>query len=146
MFGYKGDPVWRAAHPTLGWSDHPQYGCIVFPGPTGREVWCQFSNGEGWEHVSVSIVRLKPDYHQSKRGVAVKTGKLPNWREMCAVKDLFWDPEDCVVQYHPPHSEYVNCWEVLHLWRPIEGEIPRPPGFLVGPRANDDDAIANERG
>lgn len=75
-------------------------------------------DGLGWEHVSVSL----PD-------------RCPTWDEMCAIKDLFWDPEDCVVQFHPPRSEYVNCHPYcLHLWRPIGVDIPRPAPQLVGPR------------
>ena len=73
------------------------------------------SDGEGWEHCSVSL---------SKR--------IPKWEEMCLVKSLFWDDEDCVVQYHPPKSSYVNFHaNVLHLWRPIGIEMPRPPIMLV---------------
>jgi hypothetical protein len=74
------------------------------------------SDGEGWEHVSVSMNR-----------------RTPNWREMCFIKDLFWDPEDVVIQYHPAKSEYVNNHNYcLHLWRPIGVEIPTPPKILVG--------------
>ena len=74
------------------------------------------SDGREWEHVSVSL-----------------RNRTPNWREMCYVKSLFWDPEDCVMQLHPPESEYVNNHEYcLHLWRPIGKEIPRPPSNMVG--------------
>lgn len=75
------------------------------------------SDGLGWEHVSVST----------------KTLSIPAWSTMCKVKELFWDDEDCVVQYHPPKSEYVDNHPVLHLWRPIEfTSMPRPPSHLVG--------------
>lgn len=74
------------------------------------------SDGEGWEHVSVSL-----------------NNRTPNWREMCFIKSLFWEDEDCVVQYHPPKSEYVNNHDYcLHLWKPIGKEIPMPPSILVG--------------
>lgn len=70
----------------------------------------------GWEHVSVSL----PD-------------RCPTWAEMCRIKELFWDDEDTVVQFHPPRSQYVNnhlyC---LHLWRPLHAAIPLPPSILVG--------------
>ena len=73
------------------------------------------SDGMEWEHVSVSL-----------------QNRTPNWREMCFIKNLFWDPEDLVVQYHPPESEYVNDHDhVLHLWRPTKGDIMRPPKILV---------------
>lgn len=74
------------------------------------------SDGEGWEHVSVSL-----------------NNRTPNWREMCHIKSLFWSEEDCVVQYHPPKSEYVNNHDhCLHLWKPVGKDIPMPPSILVG--------------
>ena len=69
----------------------------------------------GWEHVSVSLPH-----------------RCPTWAEMCRVKDLFWGPDDVVMQLHPTRAEYVdmhpNC---LHLWRPVSGTIPAPPRRLV---------------
>lgn len=74
------------------------------------------SEGEGWEHVSVSLKH-----------------RCPVWEEMCFIKDLFWDDTDCVIQYHPPRSDYVNNHEYcLHLWRPMDVELPRPPAWMVG--------------
>lgn len=74
------------------------------------------SDGMGWEHVSVSTAN-----------------RCPKWEEMCLIKDIFWDEEDCVIEYHPAKSEYVNNHpHTLHLWRPIATEIPKPPSILVG--------------
>lgn len=71
--------------------------------------------GEPWEHVSVHV----------SQGSHTLT---PTWREMCAVKDLFWEPEDLVIQFHPPRSTYVNCHpNTLHLWRPTITRLPLPP-------------------
>jgi len=40
---------------------------------------------------------------------------------------------DCVVQYHPPRSEYVNNHPFcLHLWRPAGLDLPLPPAWMVG--------------
>lgn len=74
------------------------------------------SDGEGWEHVSVSLPQ-----------------RCPSWDEMCRIKALFWDDEDCVMQLHPPRSEWVNNMNFcLHLWRPVDAAIPRPPALMVG--------------
>ena len=52
---------------------------------------------------------------------------------MCQIKDMFWGPEDCVVQFHPPEADYVNNHpNCLHLWRSIDVEMPRPDSILVG--------------
>lgn len=73
-----------------------------------------------WQHVSVSIEGDK---------------RPPRWSVMCIVKDLFWEPEDCVVQFHPPRSEYVNFHEgCLHLWRPLVEKMPMPLSIMVGPK------------
>lgn len=97
------------------------YGFFVFVGPCAMPMKVIASDGvdpeaHGWEHVSVSCLR-----------------RPPNWQEMCFVKDLFWDPEDCVIQFHPPpHSVYVNVHQnVLHLWRHKEHVFPMPPVELV---------------
>jgi hypothetical protein len=73
-----------------------------------------------WEHVSLRA----RDY---------KGERVPTWSEMCRVKDLFWEAEECVVQYHPPKSDYINNHPfVLHLWKPLNVEMPRPPKIAVG--------------
>lgn len=52
---------------------------------------------------------------------------------MCFIKDLFFGPNECVMQLHPPKSEYINNHPYcLHLWRPQNIEIPRPPQIMVG--------------
>jgi hypothetical protein len=76
------------------------------------------SDGMGWQHVSVSI-------HGSSNP--------PSWSIMCQVKELFWNDEEWVVQFHPAKSEYVNnhlgC---LHLWRPTSAVLPVPDAIMVG--------------
>lgn len=79
------------------------------------------SDGGGWEHVSVTLATAQ---------------RCPTWDEMCFIKSLFWDEEDCVVQFHPPKSEYVNCHPFcLHLWRKINHDMETPPSIYVGVRS-----------
>ncbi len=86
----------------------------------GRSFFVVASNGMGWEHVSVSPCNQKR-----------KT--CPTWDEMCAIKDMFFEPEETVVQYHPAKSEYVNMHPYcLHLWRPIGVDFPKPDKIMVG--------------
>jgi len=82
----------------------------------GAELVIIASNGMGWEHVSVSL-----------------ENRTPSWEEMCWVKDLFWNDDECVIQYHPPREKYVNCHpHCLHLWKPYRAIMPEPPMELVG--------------
>lgn len=94
-------------------------GAFTFPLPgEARKICVIASDQEGWKHVSVSFGQQSP--------------KPPTWDVMCAVKDLFFEPEDCVIQYHPPKSEYVNHHPgCLHLWMPLNEKIPLPPKIFV---------------
>ena len=81
----------------------------------GSVIW---SNGGGWEHVSVSPYNRR---------------YTPTWDEMCALKDMFFYEDETVVQYHPARSEYINNMpNCLHLWRPLNKEMPTPPSIMVG--------------
>lgn len=103
-------------HPIFGVKGEGNNGWFVFT-RNGIVFKCQASDGEGWEHVSVSLNK----------------NRCPTWGEMCIVKDLFWDKDDCVVQFHPPESEYVSMAKYcLHLWRPTDGVIRCPESILVG--------------
>ena len=85
-----------------------------------QTLLCIASDGEGWEHVSVSTPK-----------------RCPMWHEMVYVKHLFWEQEDLVIQFHPPASEYVDCHPfTLHLWRKVGTDdfCERPPSYLVGPQ------------
>ena len=100
------------------------FGAFQIVGPCGEELKIIASPGDAdesipWEHVSVSTRR-----------------RCPRWEEMCFVKDLFWDTEEAVMQLHPPKSEWVNNHNFcLHLWRPLDGQIPLPPSIAVGYKA-----------
>lgn len=75
------------------------------------------SDGEEWDHVSVSLGH-----------------RCPTWDEMCFIKDMFFEEEEVVMQLHPARSEHINAHpNCLHLWRPQGAEMPTPPTILVGP-------------
>jgi len=96
-------------------------GCFTLPSMiVGRSLICIASDGLGWEHVSCHV----------ERGREMST---PLWKEMCQLKNIFWDEEDVVMQLHPKQSQYVNVHpHTLHLWRPVGIEIPSPPSIMVG--------------
>lgn len=95
-------------------------GAFEVPGPERAKLFCIVSDMMGWEHVSVSVL---------------KKARCPSWAEMCFVKELFWMPEEAVMQLHPRQSDYVSFHDwTLHMWRPVDAEIPLPPHTLVGPK------------
>ena len=99
-------------------------GAFIIPHPRIKDYYLNTiaSDGLSWEHVSVSVM-----------GTKRKVERCPTWEEMCFIKDLFWDEGDCVIQYHPPKSEYVNNHKYcLHLWRSTNQIIPFPDSLLVG--------------
>ncbi len=95
------------------------HSCGVFNVPSpidGAELHVLASSGDGWDHVSVS-----------------RKNRCPNWTEMEHVKRLFFADDECAMQLHVPSSQHINLHPYcLHLWRPLETAIPRPPGWMVG--------------
>ena len=97
-------------------------GAFSLMGPSGMNLIVLASDGPardegfGWEHVSVSIKR-----------------RPPNWVEMCFVKDLFWEEEECVVHItrRAPFTSTLHR-HCLHMWRPIGIALPAPPAILAG--------------
>ncbi len=83
--------------------------------------------------VIVSAADIDPDFPWDHVSVSLQN-RCPNWPEMCHIKDVFFDDDEAVVQYHPPRSEYVNCHPYcLHLWKPLNEKLPLPPRIMVGP-------------
>ena len=83
---------------------HPEYkpkAVVIVAGWDERA-----KDGKPLEHVSVSLDR-----------------RCPTWNEMSMIKDIFWEDEECVVQFHPPKSQYVNTHPYcLHMWRKVGWE------------------------
>ena len=75
------------------------------------------SNGGGWDHVSISIEGRN---------------RCPIWQEMCIMKDLFFEADETVIQFHPKKTSYVNNHPfVLHLWKKQGQEYDLPPKEFV---------------
>lgn len=98
------------------------FGCFIIPGhkaPGRRQLNIIACDGldTGWDHVSVSLDNSR--------------NKPPTWDEMCFVKDLFWNEDEWVVQFHPAKADYVNKHPgVLHLWKSVQ-PFPTPPKICV---------------
>ena len=72
-------------------------------------------DGFGWDHVSVSAM-----------------ARVPLWAEMCWVKSLFFEDDECVVEFHQATKDYMNDNpNVLHLWRCPAIEFTMPQKICV---------------
>lgn len=93
-------------------------GVFNFKSAKGEQIRIIASIGEGWDHVSVSLQK-----------------RCPTWDEMETVKRAFFREEETAMQLHVPASDHISYHPYcLHLWRPIDEDIPRPPDWMVGPK------------
>lgn len=77
------------------------------------------------------VLALFPDPHGWEHVIVSRIDHTPSWEEMCEVKELFWDAEAVVWQYHPPKSEHTNVHPfALHLWKKCGFEMPMPPSIF----------------
>jgi len=82
----------------------------------GQTLVCVASDSAGWDHI---CVRVKDQE------------RCPTWDEMCAVKTLFFEDDETVIQFHPAKDDYVNNHPyTLHLWKHYKQA--KPPRALVG--------------
>lgn len=75
------------------------------------------SNGDGWDHVSVST-----------------RARCPTWLEMDAIKRIFFRDGETAMQLHLPLADHISVHpHTLHLWRPhgTKRAIPLPPKEFV---------------
>lgn len=97
-------------------ADDGANGLFWIPMPKWQKLKVIVSDGGGWDHVSVSL-----------------QNRTPHWEEMCHVKDLFFEPFETVVQFHPSIEEYVNNHPYcLHLWRSQTDLHELPPSWMTG--------------
>ena len=91
-------------------------GFFLVPSPVDRvKLVVIASDGDGWDHVSVS-----------------RKTRTPNWKEMSFIKELFFNDDETVMQLHVPIKDHINmCKTALHLWRPHNYVIPTPPKYMV---------------
>jgi hypothetical protein len=112
------DEKYRKVHPVLGGSEAGStWGYFEVSRRYG--IMRIISSGVDmeflWEHVSVSF-----------------SDHVPSWEDMQFVKEMFWDAEETVVQFHPRKSEYINHHPyVLHLWKRVGQNYSLPPKELI---------------
>lgn len=101
-------------------SENDRNGIFRIMGPCKRLLTVIVSDGDGWDHASVSIYDARLT--------------IPTWEEMCWVKDLVFRQDEEAFQYHPAIADYVNVHPgCLHIWRPQAdvGIMPKPPKYML---------------
>jgi hypothetical protein len=105
---------YRVRHPLSTDAGDQHNGAFLIP-LRGDKILVIASDGLGWDHVSVSLAY-----------------RCPTWLEMKAIKELFFEDHECVLQYHPPKLANISIHDYcLHMWRPQHEEIPMPESILV---------------
>lgn len=101
----------------VGDTGHPLIGYFVVPSCLDRKPLRVIASATNeWDHVSIS-----------------RKERVPNWYEMCQIKELFFQEHETAMQVHVPRAEWVNNMpHCLHLWRPHALDIPKPPSWMVG--------------
>jgi hypothetical protein len=101
--------------------DHENGAFVVRSPVDGQNMMIIASSSEGWDHVSCS-----------------RKNRCPNWEEMEHVKRLFFRDGETAMQLHVPPSEHISVHPFcLHLWRPLDQEIPKPrPEFVATVRGS----------
>lgn len=76
----------------------------------------------------LAYAQLHPKEVARLLGYEVIEDDTPNTSE--AVEK--YGEDERVMQFHPPKSEYINNHPYcLHLWKPVDTEIPHPPMICV---------------
>ena len=111
-----GDVACRAWLRRAGCADPHDGGAFWMPSTEpGIPMLVVATVSHGWDHVSVN-----------------GPGRCATWAEMDLVKRLFFRDDEAAMQLHVPPRDHVNLAPYcLHLWRPHDCAVPRPPAALV---------------
>lgn len=128
---------WRIAHPAGQVPDHMRAWAGCFQVPFNAKL------GRLGTVVNLRVIATRGGYQGDDRDteemerwdhLSVSTAtRCPTWEELEHVKRLFFKPDECAMQLHVPPRDHVNNHPYcLHIWRPIDVPIPRPPAIMVG--------------
>lgn len=103
--------------------------------PAGWRLLDVAEDGARWLGPNHQTVIMSGDrYGDGKRWLHLSTAfpsRLPRWREVVEVRDVFLGRERKAIQVLAPASEHVNINRfVLHLWHCVDGDVL--PDFTNG--------------
>ena len=90
------------------------YRCEAYKVSVNRKIWSVVVTEE-------DDIRYGRVEHISFADWNIKAKKVPDWYTQCAMKDLFFLPEEECFCVFPKKSEYVNLVEsCMHIWHKVE--------------------------
>lgn len=106
----------RAIVERYGSTGDGKNGAFVVPSPIDRQPLRIIASSDlGWDHVSVS-----------------RKNRAPNQTELDYIHRLFFRDDETAVQFFVPAREHINEHpHCLHLWRPLDASLPKPPVIMV---------------
>ena len=100
-------------------------GAFIIPHKHRILLACVVSDQEDWDHVSIHVETMR----KKKQKWIQRT---PTWDEIVFVKDMFFRPDEWEMQFLPGQKDYINDHNyTLHIWRPHNVLIPKPPIWMV---------------
>lgn len=105
--------------------------------PAGWTEQVRQANGGRWHNPALKLVVIitAAQEQDGRRWIHLScshAARMPRWRELVEVKELFVGKDRYAYQVIPPADRYVNIDpRVLHLWVCLDGEPPIPD-FLRG--------------
>lgn len=76
----------------------------------------------GWNHVSIHL--------QNDLGECIT--KVPSHEDMQVIRNLFFNSEDLVQEFHPEKKDYINNHSyTLHLWESTEEKVEKPNSNIL---------------
>lgn len=68
----------------------------------------------------LSSVRVQDDDCLWLHVSASRGGKVPSYKDLCLIKEIFVGDERSAIQVFPKRSQHVSDYETLHLWSNLE--------------------------
>lgn len=90
-----------------------------------RRLLIQIDRHNDFDHVVISVLKQgSPFVNPNAPAQLVK--RMPNYSEICYVKDLVFGPDDIVFHFLPPRGMYLGSPFAFHMWTTAK-PFPTPP-------------------
>lgn len=84
---------------------------------------------EEWERVSAQLFKIT----NVKKKQSEPADRCLTWKEQCFIKNLFYGPQEVIMQFFPAMTDYIGTDEeefAVHLWNPLKGQCQVPQAII----------------